>query len=484
MDKKNRNEIVVGIDPIRTGFNPHLVADNSAFVQSLARLVLPSAFVDGHMNTDLLSAAQEIAPTEGSVQSVQYRIKQDAQWSDGSPITGTDFRYLWENLSTKPGVLHAAGYQAIKDIQIGEGGKLVTVYFSSKVANWQELFANLLPSHVFSIGNESFFTILASQVPASGGRYMVRTIDRRRGVVELARNDRFWGADPADVELLTFREVNSVPQAIEMLRNKQLSFAHLTPEETSLDSLRLAKGVQFRTVDRNARLEAIFNTKSVTNPMQRSAIASAIDVPMLARLSSQRSADIALVEEGTPRKVPDEAIAQAVAAQTRPLKIAADPVDDTARAAAVAVVDMLRAKGFAAELVQAEFATLASTKVPNGEVDVVMAWQREPKDALSASSKYSCSTAAKSPVLNLSGWCDSDAQKFFADAVAGAHDKATIADKVRGIEETNVLSVPIMRDRRIDMLGTGIVSGEPQLAKWPVVDDASVLATAYNWKDE
>jgi cell division protein FtsB len=54
-DKKMRSEVIVGIDQVQNGFNPHLLADDSAFVQSLARLVLPSAFVDGELNRDLLS---------------------------------------------------------------------------------------------------------------------------------------------------------------------------------------------------------------------------------------------------------------------------------------------------------------------------------------------------------------------------------------------------------------------------------------------
>ncbi|QGU02409.1 putative monoacyl phosphatidylinositol tetramannoside-binding protein LpqW precursor [Corynebacterium kalinowskii] len=484
VDKKNRNEITVGIDPIRTGFNPHRVSDDTAFVQSLARLVLPSSFVDGHMNKDLLVSAAEIAPTDGAAQVVQYRINSAAQWSDGSPITGADFRYLWEQLSSQPGVINSAGYQSISDVRTSEGGKLVTVVFHRKVADWHELFNNLLPSHLLSVGAEDFSQALGTQVPASAGRYMVRGIDRKRGVVELARNDRFWGADPADVELLTFQEVATVSRSIEMLRSGQLSFAHVTPSETSRDALVLAEGLQHRFVDRNVQLTATFNTQTVSDAGTRAAIASALDIPLLARLASGRSADLAIAEV-PGRTVVDEGVRREAAhSLSSPLKVAADPADETARAAAMAIVDMLHKAGFSAQIVQSDLADITGKRMAAGEVDMVVTWQRSAEDTLTAASRYSCPPDQTKKPANLAGWCDTDATDFLAAALAGHHEETAAVDLVRTIEAKQTLSVPIMTDRRIDILGAGIVTGESSLEKWPVVADASVLATAYEWKDE
>lgn len=484
VDKKNRNEIVVGIDPIRTGFNPHLYSDDTAFVQSLAGLVLPSTFVNGQMNRDLLVSAAEIPATDGAAQVVQYRIDSAAQWSDGSPITGTDFRYLWEELSTQPGVINATGYQAISDVRSSDGGKLVTVVFSRKVANWHELFNNLLPSHLFSVGGEEFPQVLATSVPASAGRYMVRGIDRKRGVVELARNDRFWGTNPAAVELLTFRETASVSQSIEMLRRGQLSFAHVTPSETSRDALSLASGLQHRFVDRSVALTATFNTRTVADAGTRGAIASAIDIPLLARLASGRSAEVA-VAEVPGRALVDEAARQEAAHSLKaPLKVAVDPADETARAAAITMVDMLRKAGFGAELVQSDMADIVGKRLPAGEVDLVATWQRTPHDALTAASAYSCAPDAVQHPTNLSGWCDGETIEFLRGAVADKHLDDQAVDLVKAVEARENLSIPILTDRRLDILGKGIVTGESSLDKWPVVADASALVTATTWKDE
>ena len=125
-----RSQITVGIDAIKAGFNPHLRADESAFTQSLAALVLPSAYVDGELNTDLLVSAKLVAPVGDAKQTVRYVIAPAAQWSDGTPITGGDFRYLWENMVSTPGVIGAAGYKAISGIRVLEGGKTCLLYTS------------------------------------------------------------------------------------------------------------------------------------------------------------------------------------------------------------------------------------------------------------------------------------------------------------------------------------------------------------------
>ncbi|MEJ6012674.1 ABC transporter family substrate-binding protein [Corynebacterium sp. H127] len=484
-DKKNREELVIGIDTVTNGFNPHLLADDSAFVQSLAQLVLPSAFYDGDMNSDLLVSAAEIEPSPGAVQTVQYRIKNEAQWSDGSPVTGADFHYLWSNLRSQPGVIDPAGYQAMKDVRTSEGGKLVTVDFSRRIDAWQQLFQNLLPSHLLSIGTESFDRVMATQVPASAGRYMVRTIDRRRGVIELARNDRFWGKDTADVELLTFRETTNVSQAAEMLRTGQLSFAHLTPAETTLDSLRLAQGLQVRTVDRDSVLGLSFNTATLHDASLRKTIASAIDVPLAARLAAGRSSDLALADSYQAGPLPrdEAAIASAQQLLGRPLKIAVDPAEDSSRDGAIAIADMLRRAGFSVEIIQTDFKDITAQRISKGEVDLVVGWQRQPDDALTAAGRYSCATEGI-VADNLSMWCDKNTEQYFAEALARNASKEEIHAYVTELNSAEMLSLPIMRDKRVDVLSSGIVGPAPQLDQWPVVADSSVLSTAHKWKEK
>ncbi|WP_261986222.1 ABC transporter substrate-binding protein, partial [Enterococcus faecium] len=127
-------------------------------------------------------------------QTIRYEIAPEAQWSDGTPITAQDFGFLYRAMTTTPGVIDAAPYRAISNVRSLDSGKTVEVDFSQRMIYWPVLFRNLLPSHSI----EDFGSSLNSGVPASGWRYSFDNFDRARGIVTINRNDRFWGAKPAN----------------------------------------------------------------------------------------------------------------------------------------------------------------------------------------------------------------------------------------------------------------------------------------------
>ena len=63
--RPERSEIRVGAQPLRGGLNPHLLSDDTSVVQSIADLTLPSAYLNGEPNRDvvLLSLIHISEPT-------------------------------------------------------------------------------------------------------------------------------------------------------------------------------------------------------------------------------------------------------------------------------------------------------------------------------------------------------------------------------------------------------------------------------------
>ena len=143
-----RSTVAIGVDPLRGGLNPHLVANNSELVNQIAELVLPSAFHGSEMDTDVLESAEEIEAPGSIAMRVRYTIAGPAQWSDGTPISGSDFNYLWSQIMRTPGAKDVAGYRAITAVRTSGNGRVVTVDFGHRVEDWHKLFANLVPSHL------------------------------------------------------------------------------------------------------------------------------------------------------------------------------------------------------------------------------------------------------------------------------------------------------------------------------------------------
>lgn len=55
--RPERTEIQVGAEPLRGGLNPHLLSDDSSVVQFIGDLALPSAYLDGALNNDVVVGA-------------------------------------------------------------------------------------------------------------------------------------------------------------------------------------------------------------------------------------------------------------------------------------------------------------------------------------------------------------------------------------------------------------------------------------------
>lgn len=505
----SRGDVVinVGISPLKGGLNPHLVADDSSFTQALASLVLPSTFRNGAMDTDVLTSAKLLEPAEAAssatptsstnptgvaapsdsaeefAQTVRYVISPAAQWSDGTPITGTDFRYLWRAMTSTPGVVSPAGYFAIESIRTSSDGRTVDVDFGEPIDDWPNLFSNLLPSHVLQSDASDFAQALAVDIPTSAGRYMINSVDRARGIISINRNDRFWGAQPAETDQVTFQEIRTVTQGVEQLRSGQISFLDIIPSETSFDAYSLMEGTQVRGIDVARQLELTMSTSSsVLGEMAaREELHSLIDVPLAARLAAGRSADLNVAEHTPPRgpDAPPPMLLQQTTEQ-QPLAIGVDPGDDTATSAGRTLVDMLAGYGVNAEITTTDMDEITGSLLPSGEIDAIITWGRSDDAPSTIASDWLCTSQDEKPQAgNLSGYCTPETDELARQLLAGEVDALVAAEEFALVNEREHLVVPILGERRILVLGKGIVGPDPDLNNW-----TAGISTVPSWRKQ
>jgi ABC-type transport system substrate-binding protein len=199
-------EVVVGVDSIAGGYNPHNFADQSAITTALSETLLPSVFRPGPDGTPQLDRTLMLSAsvTKAKPYTVTYQIRADASWSDAAPVAAEDFVYLREQLTSQPGIVDAAGYRLITDINARDAGKTVEVVFSKPYPGWRSLFSNLLPAHLLKDAPGGFGGALQNNFPATAGPYAVKTLDDDRGEVVLERNDRYW-EEPAVPDRIVLR---------------------------------------------------------------------------------------------------------------------------------------------------------------------------------------------------------------------------------------------------------------------------------------
>jgi len=239
-------KVVVGVDDLGPGFNPHLIADQSPVTQALATLVLPSVFrpdANGGLRLDQ-TIATSAQVTSTNPFTVSYELNVQASWSSNSPIAAEDFVYLWQQMRASPGVIDAEGYRHVTDVRSRAGGKAVDVVFDQTYPQWQHLFSGLLPAHILKDAPGSWTGATQGGLPASGGPFRVVGVDGGRGEVTLARNDLYW-ATPATLDQVVLRKLAPAPLA-EALRAGDVDVAmpsedtHVTQALSALQNLTTA----------------------------------------------------------------------------------------------------------------------------------------------------------------------------------------------------------------------------------------------------
>ncbi|MET0863413.1 MAG: ABC transporter substrate-binding protein, partial [Nakamurella sp.] len=258
--------VVVGLDGLAgriTGFNPYSIADFSLASQAATSLVLPSVFVIGSdgrpaADPDVIDAASVTSQTPFTV---TYTLDRKASWSDGTPITAEDFSYLRDQLLVQPGTIGSAGYRLISSITSRDAGKTVEVQFTAAYPDWQTLFSPLLPSHLMKDSPGGWSGALDNDIPIAGNRYRMSSYDAVTGQVNLARNDKYWAAQPGPVAVAL--RLGDPADLLAAFDRGDVQALWLAPDQTLAGALTAAVPAERRTVvPIPAATQLVFNTTS------------------------------------------------------------------------------------------------------------------------------------------------------------------------------------------------------------------------------
>ena len=238
---KNGGTVTVAVSSLPVEFNPWTVPGCSAITSMVMQQVWPQPFVVNNQMQAVLANDTSGLPGSGlltaevvgvSPQTVVYLINPKATWSDGVPITASDFRYDWIHQlaygARLPALEPLAGYEDIASIVGSNGGKTMTVTFKQPYADWQGLFTDLVPAHIAAQdGWVKAFSGFDPKKVISGGPFLITKEVPGRELV-LGRNPAYWGHQPL-LNRIIFRVVHSDAEAIRGLASGHIDIAQLVP---------------------------------------------------------------------------------------------------------------------------------------------------------------------------------------------------------------------------------------------------------------
>jgi peptide/nickel transport system substrate-binding protein len=290
-------------DQEQAGFNQNTAKDNLFALSNIVTNIYPSVFnIHPDFTVQLSKEFMDSAElTSEDPQTVVYKIKQEAVWSDGTPVTADDFIFWWENCNEtnkKADCVSTTGYKDIESVEGSDGGKTVTTVYKNKFADWKSLFSQyIIPAHYTKEQPGGWNTGLdknPEKIP-SAGPFIVESYTPGQSLT-LARNDKYYGTK-AHLDKIVFRYLPESTTQPAALQNNEVDMIYGQPQ---LDQVQIVKAIPDVTSEINFGLQYEHLDFNVKNPLLadvavRKAFATGLNIQQIVDRTVKQFSDKATV---------------------------------------------------------------------------------------------------------------------------------------------------------------------------------------------
>jgi peptide/nickel transport system substrate-binding protein len=244
---------------------------------TMAVHTMPRAFdyIDnGYRVSNLLT--EEPTLEVGPPQKVTYKIREEAVWSDGEPITSADFKYTWDQIANGEGIYDKTGYDRIEGVDDSDP-KVAVVTYKEPFAGWRDLFGaffGIYPSHLLAGKDRN--ALMKDGYQFSGGPWIIDAWVKGEEV-RLKPNPAYWGDKP-NLEGVVFKFIPETSAEQQAYKTGQVAALYPQPQ-LELAQLKGSPDTTFKA-DYGLAYEAIwFNTDKppLDDKAVRQALAYATD---------------------------------------------------------------------------------------------------------------------------------------------------------------------------------------------------------------
>jgi peptide/nickel transport system substrate-binding protein len=246
-DVQRGGAITVAAEQELTNFNQNTSADNLFWGALIVRLIWPQMYFqtpDFKLEPGFIADGRAEVVSEDPF-TVRWKIRSDAVWSDGVPVTSDDLEYYWESCngtidegepvdpedSTATGVdcVSTDGYDKITKFTTPDA-QTAEAEFSTPIAEYEALFSYPMPpAHIARAkGKDAWAKAFVNDPIVSAGPYMLKQYKKGESLT-LERNPKFWGPAP-NLDTITFRFFAESAQISDALRNGEVDLIYPQPQ--------------------------------------------------------------------------------------------------------------------------------------------------------------------------------------------------------------------------------------------------------------
>jgi len=227
--------------------------------------------------SNLLTGEPELTNVGGK-QTVTYKINPKAVWSDGTPITSTDFKYTWSQVTTGTDIYDTSVFRDVEAIDDSDPATVVLT-FSKANASWKDLYESygIYPSHLLEGKDRDAET--KDGYTWSAGPYVLQQWNKGVGAT-LVRNDKYWGT-PSLVDKVELKFFADTAAEFQAFKAGEVDVIGPQPQLDAIDAINAGGLPGKSVVDANTgNVEALWinNAKApFDDKVVRQAFAYAVD---------------------------------------------------------------------------------------------------------------------------------------------------------------------------------------------------------------
>jgi peptide/nickel transport system substrate-binding protein len=207
------------------------------------------------LNEDVMVSAEQ---TSTSPQTIVYKIKPEAVWNDGTPVSADDFIFNWNyqngKVCTDCSPASTAGYDQIASVVGSDGGKTVTVTFAQPYTDWKNLWSSgggIYPAHIAAqqgdittneglVAAEAYFG--ATTPTYSAGPFQVENWESNVSLTTVP-NPQWYGATKSKLDRIVYRIITDATQEPIALQNDEVQVIFPQPQVDLVEQVGNIPGV-------------------------------------------------------------------------------------------------------------------------------------------------------------------------------------------------------------------------------------------------
>lgn len=175
--------------------------------------------------------------------TVTWKLKKEAVWSDGTPITADDVKFTFDTImNPKWQILTKAGYEEVSKAEVIDD-KTIKLTFKKPYAPYREMFSAsymILPKH--ALEGKDFNKVMNDTIPVASGPFMFKEW-KKGDHITLVRNDKYFGTQ-AYLDEVVWKWIPDTNTEVAQLKTGEVDAVNPSPDPSLIDQLKTAGTVQ------------------------------------------------------------------------------------------------------------------------------------------------------------------------------------------------------------------------------------------------